>query len=129
MLMAFVGLILFITCANVAGIFLARATSRTKETAIRLSMGSSRGRLLRHFLSESLLIFVVGGVGGVLLAFWGLGALASAEIPAPVPLQLESAPDATVLVFAVVLTLVTGLLFGVRPARRAVSLHLLRALK
>jgi predicted permease len=128
-LMAFVGLILFITCANVAGIFLARATSRTKETAIRLSMGSSRGRLLRHFLSESLLIFLLGGVGGVLFAFWGLGVLGSAEIPAPVPLNLESAPDATVLIFAVVLTLGTGLLFGLLPARQAVRLDLLAALK
>jgi predicted permease len=128
-LMAFVGLILFITCANVAGIFLARATSRTKETAIRLSMGSSRGRLLRHFLSESMLIFLLGGVGGVLLAFWGLGVLASAEIPAPVPLQLESAPDVTVLVFAVALTLGTGILFGLLPARQAVNLDILQALK
>jgi predicted permease len=128
-LMAFVGLILLITCANVAGIFLARASSRRKEIAIRLSIGSGRGRLIRHFLTESLLIFVMGGIGGILLAIWGLDFVASMEIPAPVPIRLDLAPDGSVLAFAVLLTLGTGLIFGLLPARQALELDLMGTLK
>ncbi len=128
-LMAFVGLILLITCANVAGIFLARAADRRKEIAIRISVGSGRGRLLRHFVAESVLIFVLGGAGGFLLAIWGLDVLASVEVPAPVPLALDLSPDWAVVGFSVALTLVMGVVFGLLPARQAVSLSPLAALK
>jgi len=128
-LMAFVGLILLITCANVAGIFLARATGRSKEIAIRLSIGSGRGRLLRHFLAESMVVFLLGGVAGLVLALWGLEFLSTLEIPAPFPLQLDLSPDGRVILFAALLTLGSGLIFGLLPARQAVSLDLLRALK
>jgi predicted permease len=128
-LLAFVGLILLITCANVAGIFLARAAARKKEIAIRLSVGSGGGRLIRHFLTESSLIFLSGGLGGILLAAWGLGAVSSFDLPAPIPIQLDLAPDGVALVFAAALTLGTGLLFGLIPAQEALKLDLLSTLK
>ena len=128
-LLAFVGLILLITCANVAGIFLARAAARKKEIAIRLSVGSGRGRLIRHFLTESSLIFLAGGIGGVLLATLGLDAVSSFDLPAPFPIQLDLAPDGLALSFAAALTLGTGLFFGLIPAREALKLDLLSTLK
>lgn len=128
-LLAFVGLILLITCANVAGIFLARAVARKKEVAIRLSVGSGRGRLIRHFLTESSLVFLSGGIGGILLTAWGLDAISSFDLPAPFPVQLDLAADGAALAFAAVLTLGTGLLFGLVPAREALKLDLLSTLK
>jgi predicted permease len=128
-LMAFVGLILLITCANVAGIFLARASGRTREISIRLSIGSSRGRLLRHFLTESLMVFSLGGCVGFLLALWGLNLLSTVEIPAPVPLQLGFSPDWRVVGFSLAVTLGAGLVFGLIPARQAVRQDLLTGLK
>jgi predicted permease len=128
-LMAFVGLILLVTCANVAGMFLARASSRRKEIAIRLSVGSGRGQLIRHLLTESLVIFALGGVGGVLLANWGLGLITAWDIPAPFPVRLDFSPDAGVLLFGGTLTLVTGLIFGLLPAHEALSLDLVGSLK
>ena len=128
-LLAFVGLILLITCTNVAGILLARAAARKKEIAIRLSIGSGRGRLTRHFLTESFLIFLSGGIGGLLLASWGLNAVSAFDLPAPFPIQLDLAPDGAALAFAAVLSLGAGLLFGLVPAREALKLDLSRTLK
>ncbi|MGW8264945.1 MAG: ABC transporter permease [Longimicrobiales bacterium] len=128
-LLAFVGLILLITCANVAGIFLARAAARKKEIAIRLSVGSGRSRLIRHVLTESSLIFLSVGVGGILLAAWGLDVLSSFDLPAPVPVQLDLVPDGVAVAFAAALTLGTALLFGLVPAREALKLDLLSTLK
>jgi putative ABC transport system permease protein len=128
-LMGFVGLILLITCANVAGMFLARATGRRKEIAIRLSTGSGRGQLLRHLLTEYLLVFLMGGVGGVVLAVVGLRALMSIELPAPFPVEIQLAPDGGVFLFAVFLTLTSGLVFGLLPARQALNIDLLSTLK
>ncbi len=127
--MAFVGLILLITCANVAGMFLARATGRRKEIAIRLSIGSGRRQLIRHLLAESLLVFFLGGVGGVVLAVGGLRMLTSIDLPAPFPIQLQLSPDNGVFLFALALTLVTGLIFGLLPARQALNLDILSTLK
>lgn len=128
-LMAFVGLILLITCANVAGMFLARATARSRDIAIRLSIGAGRGQLIRQLLTESLLVFTVGGVLGMLLARWGLKALTAVDIPAPFPISLNLNPDWSVFLFAAGLTLATGLLFGLLPARQALDLDLLSTLK
>lgn len=128
-LMALVGLILLITCANVAGIFLARASNRRKEIAIRLAMGSGRTRLLRHLITESLLVFVLGGAVGFLLATWGLSALSAWEVPAPMPLDLDLSPNAGVVAFSVLLTLGSGVLFGLLPARQALAVDLLSGLK
>jgi predicted permease len=128
-LMALVGLILLVTCANVAGMFLARATSRRREIAIRLSVGSGKGRLIRHLLTESLLIFALGGVGAVFLAAWGLGLLSAWEIPAPFPVRIDFSLDGGVLFFGTALTLTTGLVFGLLPARQALSTDLVSSLK
>ncbi len=128
-LMAFVGLLLLITCANVAGMFLARATARRKEIAIRLSIGAARGQLIRQLLTESLLVFSVGGVAGVLMAHWGLAAISSIDVPAPYPITLELSPDWAVLLFAGAVTLITGLVFGLLPARQALDLDLVGTLK
>jgi predicted permease len=128
-LMAFVGLILLITCANVAGMFLARATARKKEIAIRLSLGAGRGPLVRHLLTESLVIFTAGGIAGVFLALWGLDLLTSMDLPAPYPVSFDLSPDLGVLLFAAGLTLFTGLVFGLLPARQALELDLLSTLK
>jgi predicted permease len=126
------GLVLFIlliTCANVAGMFLARAEARRKEMALRLSLGSGRGRLIRHLMAESLLVFLVGGVGGVLLATWGLDLLAAIELPTPFPVEVNLTPDGRILGFALVLTLGTGILFGLLPALRATRMDLAEVLK
>mgnify|MGYP006277525195 CR=1 FL=1 len=128
-LMAFVSLLLVITCANVAGMFLARASSRTREIAIRLSMGSGRLDLVLHLLTEALLVFFLGGVAGFLLAAWSLDALSALSLPAPFPVHLEMGADGRILAFALAVTLLTGSLFGLLPARAALDLDLLGALK
>jgi len=128
-LLAFVALILLITCANVAGMFLARATARQREIAIRLAVGSSRVQLIRHLLTESLVVFVLGGLGGVTLAAWTLGYLGSLTLPGPFPVGLEVSMSGTALLFALALTLVTGVVFGLLPARQALGLSVLGTLK
>jgi len=121
--------ILLITCANVAGMFLARAGARRREMAVRLSLGSSRGRMVQHLLVESSVVFLLGGAGGVLLARWGLDLLSGVELPAPFPVDLSLALDLRVLVFACLLTLGTGLVFGLLPALQATRLDLAATLK
>ena len=128
-LTAFVGLLLLITCANVAGMFMARAGARQKEIAIRLSMGSDRWRLILHLLTESLLVFALGGAAGFLLATWSLDLLTRVQLPAPIPLALNLEADARIFVFTLGLTLLAGLVFGLLPARAALDLDLLSALK
>lgn len=125
----FMGLILLIIGANVAGIFLANARSRSREVAIRLSVGGGRRRLLSHFLTESLLIFLLGGAAGWLLAVWGLESLSFLEIPSPIPIHLALAPDPRALAFTFLLTLSAGLLFGFLPSRQMVKVDLLSVLK
>lgn len=128
-LMGLVVFILLITCANVAGMFLARASSRQKELAIRLSLGSGRRRLIGNLLTESFLVFLAGGIGGVVAAYWGLDIVRSIEIPAPMPVDFDFTPDTTVLGFALVLTLGTGLVFGLLPALQATRMDLVPTLK
>ena len=128
-LLAFVALILLITCANVAGMFLARATARQREIAIRLAVGSSRVQLTRLLLTESLVVFVLGGLGGVTLAAWTLAYLGSLTLPGPFPVGLEVSMSGAALLFATVVTLVTGVVFGLLPARQALGLSVLGTLK
>jgi predicted permease len=122
-------LILLITCANVAGMFLARAGDRRRELALRLTLGSGRRRLIQSLMLESSLVFLAGGAGGVLLAFWGLDLLAAVDLPTPFPLDLSLAPDAGVLAFSLALTLGTGVLFGLLPALQSTRLDLAEILK
>jgi len=118
-LMSMVGLVLLIACANVANLLIARAFARQKEIAVRLSIGASRGRLVRQLLVESLVLSLAGGVAGIVLAAAmtrGLLALVPSEGS---PLLIRSQPDLRILLFTLGLTFLTGLVFGLVPALRA----------
>jgi len=114
-LLAAVAFLLLIACANVANLQLTRATSRQKETAIRTALGAGRWQLIRQFLVESTVIAVAGGIAGLALSVWGVDLLLALR-PAELPLINEVEIDGTVLAFTLVLSLVTGWVFGIVPA-------------
>jgi putative ABC transport system permease protein len=127
-LLGAVGCVLLIVIANVANLLMARATVRARELAIRAAIGANRRTLIRQLLTESVVMAVVGGVLGVLLAFWGVDlilALDPGEVPRVTPISV----DATALLFAVGLSLLTGVLFGVGPAWQASRPQLQSTLK
>ena len=129
-LMASVGIILLIACANIGGLALARASSRRQEVAMRLALGASRSRIARQFLTESLLTSTAGAFLGVLLAYWSASALAaflSSNWYSPIDLDVR--PDGTVLAFTVVVTVLSALLFGLAPALQGTRVDLAPALK
>ena len=116
-LLGAVGIVLLIACVNVANLLLARGEARRKELAIRTALGASRGRLARQVLSESALYALAGGALGVALAWWGQRLLRAAA-PDSIPRLDEVSISGTVLAFALLVTTVTGLLFGLIPALR-----------
>ena len=118
-LMGMVGLVLLIACANVANLLIARAFMRQKEIAVRLSIGASRGQLVRQLLVESLTLSVVGGAVGVVLAVLLTRTLLALVPSGGQPLLIAARPDLRILAFTLGLTLVTGLVFGLLPALRA----------
>jgi len=128
LLMAVVGLVLAIACANLASLLLVRAAGRQREIATRLAVGAGRGRVVRQLLTESLLLALLGGAGGV-LAFVAVQALIGFSPPIPIPVRLDIALDGSVLLFTVVVSVVTGVLFGLAPALRASRPDVLAAMK
>ena len=128
-LMAAVALVLLVTCTNLAGLLLARATERRREIAIRLAMGANRFRLIRQLLTESLLLSVVGGAAGVLLAVWMVKFLLAFKPPIDFPLTLDVGLDWRVLLFSLGVSLVAGVVFGLAPALQSTRPNLLSTLK
>ena len=130
-LMGTVALVLLVCCANVAGLLLARAASRLKEVGIRISLGASRGRIIRQMLTESVLLAALGGVVGMAASVWAGQALMAVGTPSqiPVPISLDLTPDYRVLGFTLAITLLTGLVFGLAPALRASRADVVTALK
>jgi len=116
-----VGLLLLIACANVSNLLLAKAGERQKEITIRVALGASRIRIIQQLLTESLLIAVLGGVVGVALTFAGLQALLAIVPPNTIPDEAEIALNAPVLLFTLVVSVLTSLLFGLAPAFHATT--------
>jgi predicted permease len=127
LLMGVTGLLLVIACANVAGLLLMRASARRKEIAIRLCIGAGRGRLVRQFLTESLLLACAGGAVGLVLSRWATELLAAYYNSSSWQYDLSLSPR--VVIYGLALTLFTGILFGVWPALKAPSYDLARGLK
>jgi len=128
-MMAAVGLVLLVTCTNLAGLMLARATDRRREIAIRLAMGANRLRLIRQLLTESILLSFIGGTAGVLLAIWIVKALLALKPPIDFPLAMNIEMDWRVLLFSLTVSLAAGAIFGLAPALQATRPNLTNTLK
>ena len=128
-LMSVVGLVLLIACANIASLLLARSAARQKEIAVRLSLGASRGRLIRQVFTESIVLSGAGAILGVFFARWGTALLIRFSSTNQVPVFLDSQIDSRVLVFTIAIAALCGLLFGILPALRSTRVDPLSAMK
>jgi len=123
------GLVLLIASVNVASMLLARAVSRRREIAVRIALGAGRGRLIGQLLTESIVLFALGGAGGALLSVYGTRALQAIELPVDLPMSLDIAPDFRVLVVTLLVALVTGVVFGLAPALRGSRMEIATTLR
>jgi len=128
-LMGVVGLLLLVTCVNVAGMLLARGAERRREIAVRLAIGAGRGHLVRQLMTESLLLFTAGGAAGAFVAHWASRLFLAIELPIPLPLALELGVDSHVFAFTLGVTFLTGLVFGLAPALQSTRVDLVPSLK
>ena len=122
-LMAVVGVVLLIACANIANLLLARAAARQKEFAVRLAIGAGRIRLIRQLLTESLLLASLGGIAGVFLAWWGSGLLVLMASAGSKSLPLDVSPNARILGFTLLSSSLSAAIFGTIPALRAARIE------
>ena len=128
-LSAVVGLVLLMACVNLASFLLARALDRKKEIALRLALGATRRNLVGQLLTETLLLSTLGGVAGMAISMALLKLLVGADLPLPLPITLDLDPDATVLGFSLVVSLVAGLFLGLAPALQSTNPDLSATIK
>jgi putative ABC transport system permease protein len=124
-LLGLVGLVLAIACSNLATLLLVRGTARAKEVSVRLALGATRGQLVRHLLMESVLLSLAGGIAGGVLTWWAIQALGALDLP----IALDITLDSRVLGFALVLSLGTGVAFGLAPALKSTRIDLVPTLR
>ena len=129
LLMVIAGLVLLLACTNLANLLLARAADRRREMAVRLSLGAGRALLVRQLLTESLLLSAAAGVLGLLLAWWLVQLAGQFKLPVDIPLTIDLPVDRRVLMFNVLLSMLTGVMFGLVPALQATKADLVSALK
>ncbi len=129
LIMAVVAMLLLIACVNVANLFLARASERSREMAVRLSIGARRARLIRQLLTESILFAIVSGVVGLLIASWAISIANGVRIPMDIDMQPNLQLSIPVLAFSLAISLAVGMLFGLAPALQATRPSLVPALK
>jgi predicted permease len=129
LLMAIVGVVLLIACGNVANLLLARASARRQEIAVRLSVGATRSRLIRQLLTESVLLSALGGLGGIAVAFWARSLLWAYRPPFLQQGAVDLTFDGRVIAFTVLVSVLTGILFGLAPALQSSRANLVVELK